>query len=289
MTTEKVVDGVTFEPVVDLTPDLHPCVFSFLAVLDVPLYHRTDNNSSNLSSYYIDEQLLLCMLKPSMTTTKHRVSQIHSLDSVQEMVQHWNSADDDRSEVSHWSSVHRDLLFAGIDRADRRFWEETWRLGARKITLLSLGLFREYCLDLERALRSSITDVDLPFDVWWQRQLKSALFRNYAESSIGLVLQWLTTFDLESLERKGVVLTNCSELTRTHATEIQQMTAQYTLGTLWISCTDEEQHDARQGGCEFFRCWYDWVRGALRLSLTVWQPDDGSRPVHMPVVKRKSC
>jgi hypothetical protein len=214
---EKVVDGVTFEPMLEMTDQLHPWVFSFLSIIDIPLYHRTDNQTISPSSYYIDEQLLLRVLKPSMVD--RRPSSIHGLDSVSHMLVDWEMGSDaDRcDDVSHWSSVPRDALFAGVSITDRRVWEREWNLHGRKITLLNLHFFRYYLLDLERAMRRSVEEMvkardvqrqpgasTAPFDVWWARQNRSSLFINYEASSIGLGLLWLVTFNVESRVRRGV-------------------------------------------------------------------------------------
>jgi hypothetical protein len=312
---EKLVDGVTFEPVSELTDQLHPWVFSFLAIIDILLYHRTDNNTISPSSYYIDEQLLLRMLKPSMVD--RRPSSIHALDSVRQMLVDWETGQDNRcDDVSHWSAVHRDVLFADISIADRREWERHWNLGSRKITLLNLYFFRHYLMDLERAMRRSIEDMvtrldvsrqpgaqSASFDVWWARQSRSSLFINFDASSIGLVLLWLVTFNVESRVRRGAASLSSTDLAQeardihddwvelrgTYTTEICEMSAQFTQGTLWITGSAECQLEARVGGLDFFRQWFDrTVDAALEPETgSVWQRDDG-RPACLLMTRRKA-
>jgi hypothetical protein len=321
---EEMVEGVTFEPVLEMTSQLHPWVFSFLAILDVPLYHRTDNATISPSSYYIDEQILLRILKPSMID--RRPSSIHGLDSVSHMLVDWEmgafgaeGAFGDRcDDVSHWSSVPRDALFADISITDRRGWEREWNLAGRKITLLNLYFFRHYLMDLERALRRSIEEMvkgldiqrqpgtsTAPFDVWWTRQNRSSLFINYEASSIGLALLWLVTFDIESRMRRGVaalsytdmaqeakdIQEDWAELSGAYATEISEMRAQFSQGTLWTTGSADDQLEARRGGLEFFRFWYDrTVDAALEAengSHSVWLPDDG-RSASVLIPRRKA-
>ena len=147
------VDGVRFEPVLQLSEQLHPHVFSFLAILDVPLYHRLDNRTLSPTSYYIDEQILLQMLKPSTTTGRS----IHALDSVRYIRDCLcMDIDDTNADVTHWSQVSRDILFHNVHQDDVTVWTNSWRLTGRKITILSLAVFRCYVIDLELALRRSV-------------------------------------------------------------------------------------------------------------------------------------
>ena len=234
--SEHTVAGVHFEPVLQLSEQLHPHVFSFLAIIDVPVYHRLDSHSLSLDSYYIDEQILLRMLKPS---TKQRRS-IHALDSVR-YIRDCLGMDTDHTaaEVTHWSQVPRDVLFHDVHPDDVAAWTNNWRLTGRKITILSLTVFRYYVMDLELALRQSVQKLVVQvikttlqrttgnetttttmtstktsnasmrtrlltlaaypsFDMWWSKQCKSSLFLNLDASTLGVALSWLFVFNAEA-------------------------------------------------------------------------------------------
>jgi hypothetical protein len=150
---EKVIDGVTFVPITELTSDIHPQALSFAITFDVPLFRRTDNiveRQHELSSYYADEKQLVQMLKPEM---KKRASPLHALDSLQHDSAFQVISDEN---PSHFSQVHRTILFTGITKSERRELERRWVWANRKITLFSLEAFWMHVQRLVASMTQSI-------------------------------------------------------------------------------------------------------------------------------------
>ena len=73
-----------FTPIVDLSHyrnEVHPLALTFAVIFDLPLFRRCDNSGLDLcglSGYYVDEQMLMRVLKPIQ---RRRSSMLHALDS----------------------------------------------------------------------------------------------------------------------------------------------------------------------------------------------------------------
>ena len=226
--SERTIDGVQFTPVLELSDQLHPLVFSFLAIVDVPVFHRLDNRSLSFESYYVDEQTLLSMLKPSTIAKKRR--SIHALDSVNYLRECFSMDNNDAAaEATHWSQVARSALLENVHPEDVSILIDDWRLTGRKVSILSLAVFRYYVMDLERSLRHSVQKIVEPvirriarqhaatsastgasdasfksilltlntypsFDTWWLQQCTSSLCVNIDASAMGTALTWLVVW-----------------------------------------------------------------------------------------------
>jgi hypothetical protein len=315
----------TFSPLLYLNDDLPNYVRAFLVVVDLPVYQlmhaeprldHTDAHDVDVeeSTYYVDEQLLLRILKPS----QRRPRPIHSLDSVQHMIdppsirslQGVSTAQVSTAQVStaqqsgathprieyHFSTVSRDRLFAHLSAEDREIVETTWglRRTGRKTTLLSLDLLLHHVSSLDQSLCQTVDAV--------VRARLGELRRTSAPSAILRDHRSYPSFDdwwrreaslscmLRNYEASSLALLLWWRTAHHETFDDENNDIMH--GCLWTSSNVPAQSIALNDALLYFHEWYDDnLRTSISHQLGVvqspWTTDD-DRPAHqVPVRKRR--